>query len=643
MEVDRAGLELLSRDECLRLLATASTGRIGFHTGALPVILPVTYAMDDAGVVVRIRAGSQLELAMRDAVVAFEIDDVDPGQGSAWSVAVTGVTSRITDPEEIEQVRGLPLDDWAADGTDRFVRISLDLVSGRRRAVDRAAGGDGTAPATEAGPAAVAETHVGVVFLLGDRAYKLKKPLDLGFLDFRSREARLAACRREVSLNRRLAPDVYLGVADVSGPDGRVCDHLVVMRRMPDDRRLATLVTAGVPVTGHLERLAGLLAGFHGGAATSPAVEQAAGRDACVRRWEANAAEMAPFRVGVVDPDVADEVIALARRFLAGRQPLFDARIAAGRARDGHGDLLADDIFCLDDGPRVLDCLEFDDHLRYGDVLSDVAFLAMDLERLGRPDLAASFLASYRAASGDAWPASLAHHYVAYRAQVRSKVACLRWSQGDAASRDTADRLLRLCRDHLGRAEVKLVLVGGSPGTGKSTLARALAAPLDAVVLRSDVVRKELAGLGPDAPAPAGLGEGLYDDATTDATYAELLARAREQIGLGRTVVLDATWRHRRWRNSARLLAADASAELVELRCAVPVEVAAGRVRLRLAGAADASDATEEIARALVAGDGWETATEIDTSGEPGAALRAALARVAAPAGDPTSAHQPAG
>src|SRR5688572_18651129 len=145
-------------------------------------------------------------------------------------------------------------------------------------------------------PAAVAETHSGVVFLLGDRAYKLKKPVDLGFLDFRTREARLDACRREVALNRRLAPDVYLGIADVSGPDGQPCDHLVVMRRMPDDRRLSSMVTAGVPVDEHLGRLAAVLASFHAGADRSPAIDAMAGRDAVRRRWEANHEEMAPFR-----------------------------------------------------------------------------------------------------------------------------------------------------------------------------------------------------------------------------------------------------------------------------------------------------------------------------------------------------------
>jgi len=478
------------------------------------------------------------------------------------------------------------------------------------------------------GPAAVAETHAGVVFFFGDRAYKLKKPVDLGFLDFRTRDARLDVCRREVSLNRRLAPDVYLGVADVSGPNGRPCDHMVVMRRMPDERRLSSLLASGVPVHEHLARLARLLAGFHEAADRSPSIDEAACRNADADRWEANAAGMATYRGDLLDAETGDEVIALARRFLAGRRPLFERRIAEGRACDGHGDLLADDIFCLDDGPRVLDCLEFDDRLRFGDVLADMAFLAMDLEHLGRPDLATHFLDQYQVASGDSWPASLADHYIAYRAQVRAKVACMRWSQGDTASREAAGRLLRLCRDHLRRARVKLVLAGGGPGTGKSTVAQGLAAPLGALVLRSDHVRRDLAGLDPLAHTPAGLDEGLYEQSATDATYAELLARAQAPLGLGQTVVLDATWRDPRWRKAAGGLAKETSSDLVELRCVAPLEVAVERINRRLVAGVDPSDATEEVARALAASDvPWTTATDVDTSGDPAAAVAAALAR----------------
>ena len=437
-------------------------------------------------------------------------------------------------------------------------------------------------PSGPGGHAGVAETHSGVVFFVGDRAYKLKKPLDLGFLDYRSREAREAACHREVELNRRLAPDVYLGVADVVGPDGQPFDHLVVMRRLPASRRLATLVADGQPVRGDLRRLARLLAAFHSRAETSRQIEDAASRDAVAARWEANAAEMTRVVGPLLDPAIAGEGSTIARRYLAGRGSLFASRVAAGRARDGHGDLLADDIFCLNDGPRVLDCLEFDDTLRWGDVLADVAFLAMDLERLGRADLAGQFLAAYREFAGDTWPDSLAHHHIAYRAQVRAKVAALAWEQADEGSRaqDRAAReaqhLLSLAAEHLRAGRVALVVIGGLPGTGKSTLAGYLGEALGAAVLRSDEIRKQLAGIDPAVPAPAPFGQGLYRPEMTEATYGELLRRAQGLLAAGGSVGADASWHDPAWREAARTLAGAGSPALAEGRGGLAVRVVVG-------------------------------------------------------------------
>jgi aminoglycoside phosphotransferase family enzyme/predicted kinase len=476
-------------------------------------------------------------------------------------------------------------------------------------------------------PAALRETHSAVVFLVGDRAYKLKKAVNLGFLDFRDRAARADACAREVELNRRLAPDVYLGVANVVGPDGAVCDHLVVMRRMPDERRMSTLVRAAANIDDDLWHLAHLVAAFHASAERPPEAAVAASRDALAARWADNTAGVLEHGRGVVDLDAVLEVDALAARYLAGRGPLFEQRIGEGRALDGHGDLLADDIFLLGDGPRVLDCIEFDDRLRWGDALADVAFLAMDLERLGRPDLADRFLAAYREHADDTWPGSLAHHHVAYRAQVRAKVGAIRAGQGDEAAAPEARALLALARRHLEAGAIRLVLVGGLPGTGKSTLAAGLADALGATVIRSDEVRKELAGLCPDQPAPAAFGEGLYHPAATTATYREILRRAEIALGLGEAVVLDASWTAERWRTEAHDIAVRTASDLVELHCSAPPDVAARRIRRRLAVGSDPSDATPEIAAKLaLTGDPWPTATIIDTSSGPAEALVKALA-----------------
>ena len=277
-----------------------------------------------------------------------------------------------------------------------------------------------SSPGAAALPATVQETHSAILFGVGDRVYKMKKPVDLGFLDFTTREAREAVCHRELALNRRLSPDVYLGVDDVVDETGLAYEHLLVMRRMPQDRALRTMVLSGQPVEPGLRQLARLLAAFHATSDTSEAVEAAGSLPSVRRNWHDGLDVLADFAGPVVDPGTYERMRLLADRYLAGRAPLFDQRRALGRLRDGHGDLLAADIYLLDDGPRVLDCIEFDDDLRFGDVLLDVAFLAMDLEDLGRPDLAAVFLRDYEEFSGQVQPVSLAAKRVRWRRRNRA-------------------------------------------------------------------------------------------------------------------------------------------------------------------------------------------------------------------------------
>jgi hypothetical protein len=480
--------------------------------------------------------------------------------------------------------------------------------------------------------AGVTETHTGAVLFVGDLAYKVKKPIDAGFLDWRDRAARVAACEREVELNRRLAPDVYLGVGELRAP-GREPEPAVVMRRLPDDRRLSTLVRAGDDVERPLRRLAHQLAAFHLAAPTTPLAAEEASAEATLRRWEMNHGRL---RAGALDPWVDDavavEVVERARRYLWGRRPLFEDRVRHGWARDGHGDLLADDIFCLDDGPRALDCLDFDDRLRVGDVLADVAFLAMDLEHLGRPDLATLLLDLHRELTGDTWPSSLGHHHVAYRAQVRALVHAIQAAQGGPHAADAAVQsrsLLALAAHHLRAATVRLVLVGGAPGTGKSTLAGGLGAALGAVVLRSDEVRKSLAGLPSGASAAADAGTGLYTPEWTQRTYDALVEHAAHLVERGESVVLDATWLDPTWRDRARSVAAASGTDVVELRCVAPLELAERRAAGRAVTGSDASDADAAIAHLLATAAGpWPEATEVDTSGDVGSSLAAALRAV---------------
>ena len=473
----------------------------------------------------------------------------------------------------------------------------------------------------------VAETHSGVVVLSADRAHKLKKPVVTGFLDFSTPVLRARALERELALNRRLAPDVYLGVVQVEDPLGGASEPVLVMRRMPDQLRLSTMVTRGDAVDAQLVALAHLMADFHGAARRGLEVDAEGGVQALRERWGDNLEQTRAM--AVLDAPVLDEVAALVARFLDGRGALLAQRVATGCIVDGHADLNADDVFLLPDGPRVLDCLDFDDRLRFVDRLDDVAFLAMDLEHLGRPGLAADFLHAYATASGAAGgaPTSLVHHYVAYRAFVRAKVECLQHVQGRSGAAVHAQRYAELAMAHLRAGTVRLVLVGGLPGAGKSTVASGLAAAVGAVVLASDEVRVELRAAGVVTGSSGQTGAGAYSAAAKARVLAELIERARASLALGVSVVLDASWTAAADRGAAQDLAVEAGAVLTELRCTVPAEVADARIRARTGGP---SEATPAIAKAMaLAADPWSTATELDT-GRPLTDTVAAAARVVA-------------
>jgi aminoglycoside phosphotransferase family enzyme/predicted kinase len=490
-------------------------------------------------------------------------------------------------------------------------------------------GGLGPAPHLTADGALVAETHSAWVVFLGDRAYKLKKPVTFEFLDFSTRAERERVAHREVVLNRRLAPDVYLGVADVMGPDGRVCDHLVVMRRMPADRRLSVLVRDTRLLDDELRAIARSIAAFHAGATTSPEISAVGTPTGVKSKVDADLDELHEVAGGVLESQVVEEVSLLARRYLGGRARLFDARVAAGCVRDGHGDLLAEDIFCLPDGPRILDCIEFDDRLRYGDVLADVAFLAMDLEHLGAPELASRFLGWYREFANEHYPETLADFYIAFRAVIRSKVSCLRAAQGDAIAGQKARELLSLAQRHLRAARVTLVLVGGSPGTGKSTMAEGLGERFGWSVLRSDAVRKDITGTGRASRSEAPFGAGIYDTTTTEATYGALLDRARRALQLGEPVIADASWARAEWRSAAARVAEETSSDLVELCCELPASTADERIARRQREAHDISDADQTVAHALRAQfNPWPSATLISTAPSPERVVEAAASAI---------------
>lgn len=478
------------------------------------------------------------------------------------------------------------------------------------------------APTVASGPPArVVETARSVLVFLGDRVFKVKKPVDLGAMDFRGRQARLAACEAEVRLNRRLAPDVYLGVADVIGPDGEPCDHMVVMRRLPEARRLSTLAEGGTEVRAEIHALTRVLVDFHARCETSSRIAEAGGLDRLRGRWDACFARVQRDHGAAVSASILDHVNRLAVRYLDGRDELLRERREAGRIRDGHGDLSAADIFCLDDGPRVLDCLEFEPGLRAADVLADACALAADLEWLGRRDLARLFLDHYREMAGETHPRSLEDFYWALAALGRCQAACQRVAAGEnAAAEARAFADLALARLRWGR--VRLVLVGGQRGTGKSTLAGGLAGTERWTVLRFDDAAADLAAsanrhdLAAGGWADAG---GWVPADDVDAVHQELLRQAGTALRRGESVVVDAPWNRHSQRAQAADVARRAFADLVQLRCTAPPDLAATRTDRRSPATTAATSATGSVGLGRLADtvsriEPWPEAKIIDTA-----------------------------
>ena len=275
----------------------------------------------------------------------------------------------------------------------------------------------------------LAQTQMSFVFLTGELAYKVKKPVDLGYLNYTTLEKRHHFCQQEVALNRRLAPQAYLGVVGIVQEkghhfverEGEAVEYAVKMRQLPRERMLDYLLRAGQATPSMLERVGEIVARFHRQAATSPQISTFGSMEAITTNAEENFSQTRE-RVGHTIPrERYDAIVDYTRSFLKQRTGLFQRRVAGGRIRDCHGDLHAAHI-CLEDGIPIYDCIEFSDRFRYSDVASEVAFLAMDLDRYGRPDLARAFVSAYLRVSGDGEMAELLPFYLCYRAYVRGKV-----------------------------------------------------------------------------------------------------------------------------------------------------------------------------------------------------------------------------
>jgi aminoglycoside phosphotransferase family enzyme/predicted kinase len=409
----------------------------------------------------------------------------------------------------------------------------------------------------------VRQTHISAVFLAGAYAYKVKKPVGLGFLDFTTLERRRHDCDEEVRLNRRLAPQVYLGVVPVTRAGaalsvegaGEVVEWAVKMLRLPDGATLLQRLRRGEVNATLLESLARRVAVFHASAGEGDRVAAFGRFEVVAGNARENFVQAAPHVGLTVSRVVYERLRAVTEEVLGRLRTLIEDRARRGVPRDTHGDLHLDHVYLFPDRPPpddlvIIDCIEFNERFRFADPVADIAFLAMDLTFRGRRDLAAAFAEAYFRAAGDEEGRALLPFYAAYRAAVRGKVEGMEAAEPEVPAAERA-AALGSARTHwllaLGELEEPsrrpcLVLVAGLPGVGKSTLARGLAEHAGFTVVRSDAVRKELAGVAAGAPAPAPFGTGLYTPEWMERTYGECLRRAEALLFEGKRVVVDASF-----------------------------------------------------------------------------------------------------
>ncbi|HEU0278114.1 MAG TPA: AAA family ATPase [Rhodanobacteraceae bacterium] len=456
-------------------------------------------------------------------------------------------------------------------------------------------------------PPEVLETHISWVLLAGDFAYKVKKPVRLPFADFSTLAARRHYCEEELRLNRRLAPQVYLDVVPITGrPDaprfggaGEALDYAVRMRRFAQDAMFDHLLAAGRLRPEHLDRLAERIARFHTEAPVTR--EPAFGTPERVLQPALDNFTELTAHADAGRRTALDRLAAWTRDAYRTLAPTLAARHRGGFIRECHGDLHLRNIVLLDDQPVPFDCIEFSDELRWIDVMSEVAFLVMDLLDRGQPTLAYRFLDAYLAHTGDYAGVAVLRFYLAYRALVRAKVHALRARQmGDDANESArlqaaTDHYIELADEVAHGAKPALIIMHGLSGSGKSRIAAALVKTLHAIRLRSDVERKRLFGLAATADSQSAVGAGLYGADASARSYNRLADLARPILDAGYPIIVDAAFLARAQRDSFRGLAHEAAVPFRIVDCHADPVVLRDRIAARATDTAEPSEATTAV------------------------------------------------
>jgi aminoglycoside phosphotransferase family enzyme len=458
----------------------------------------------------------------------------------------------------------------------------------------------------------VEETHISWVLLTGHDAYKIKKSVDLGFLDFSTLEARHFYCGEELRLNRRLAPGLYLDVVAIGGSPEQpmlggepAIEYAVHMRRFAQTSMMNRMLERGRITPAHIDKLAAVIADFHTAlppaVADSPFCATAEIEKAALQNFES-----LPQLLSAPDDLAMLEAVREASALeFAACEPRYRQRAAQGFVRECHGDLHLGNIVLLDDMPTPFDGIEFSAALRWIDVISEISFPVMDLLRRGQPQLAWRLLNAYLESTGDYQGCGVLRFYLAYRAMVRAKIAAIRAGQRGAAK---AILELKSCRSYLGLAHEcltqrrpALIITHGLPGCGKSTFAQIALERLGAIRIRSDVERKRLFGLAALADSKLQIATGIYGEDATRRTYARLHELARGLIAAGLTVIIDAAFLRHAERESFCALAKELAVPFVIASLQTDAAVLAGRLAQRSSRGNDASEADVSVLQKLQA------------------------------------------
>jgi uncharacterized protein len=454
------------------------------------------------------------------------------------------------------------------------------------------------------------ETHISWVFLAGDFAYKIKKPVDLGFVDFSTLERRRFFCEEELRLNRRLAADLYLDVLPITGsPDapqiggeGTPFEFCVRMRRFEQSCLLSRLVAAGKLLPRHIDALARQVSEFHARTPVADPSSRFGTPEAVAEPIRANFLHLDHFE-DVADATIVERLKSWCEAELLARRDVLVERKRLGYVRECHGDMHLGNMILTDDAITIFDCIEFNEGLRWIDVISEIAFCTMDLEDRGRTDLARRFLNGSLEWSGDYAALAVFPLYFTYRALVRAKVAQLRRAQHDLPAGED-DRLKRELHNYLALAERStrmgnrspfLAITRGLSGSGKTWGSQAVVERLGAIRVRSDLERKRLAGFHPLADTASGIATGLYSPESNRRTFQKLASLATGILAAGFPAIVDATFLKRSDRDPFRLLAETLQVPFLILDFAADETRCRERIRRRANERADASEATQAV------------------------------------------------